>query len=83
MQVVAGQRVEDDRLVQAVEELRAEGALQCVFDGCAHALPLRLVPRLAAPEADAGAPANVPRPQVAGHDDDGVAEVHRVAVAVR
>ena len=75
------ERLEHDRLVDAVQELRAEALAQ----GALHRFP-QLRARaavLAAPrEAEREALLRA-RAQVAGHDDDRVAEVHRAPVAVR
>ena len=70
---VAVERVEDDDLVDAVEELRQEAGLERLHHGLAHfffAAPSfgDLLDHLAA--------------DVAGHDDDGVREVDGVAVVV-
>ena len=63
------QGTEDYNLVDTVEELRSDGLLQQVH----HLSLCRLVVRVALNEL---------APQVACHDDDGILEVHRPALAV-
>ena len=74
-----GELVEDDDLVDAVQELRAEVRLERVHDLVLHALVAHRLVGLG--EADVGL-AQVLGAQVRGHDDDGVAEVDRAALAV-
>jgi hypothetical protein len=71
--------VEDDDLVDAVEELGAEVALQRVGDLVLHALVAHGLVGLG--EADVGL-AQVAGPEVRGHDEHGVAEVDRATLAV-
>ena len=79
-QVVVRERLEDDDLVDAVDELRVEGLLDLaehhVVDAAAdHAAVGRLEPERRLLLDEAGA-------DVRGHDDDRVLEVHPVAEAV-
>ena len=79
--VLLVQGVEDDQLVHAVEEFGAEGALELLEHGLLHALiGLHGQVRAVVGEAEpARVLAHVRGADVAGHDDDGVAEVHRAA----
>src|SRR5579885_1391030 len=80
-QIFIAQRVEDDDFVQAVQKLRIERPLHFVHHHFFHRLPAGLVrPAL---EADARALLQVPRAEVGSHDDDGIAEIHRIAESVR
>src|SRR5713101_3952082 len=75
------QRVEHDDVVDPIDELRAEGALELVED-----LFLHLVVRLAlalGQEAWSRALADEARAQIRGHDEDGVLEVDHVTHGVR
>ena len=72
---------EDDRVVDAVEELRTEVRLELVVDLGLHPL----VPGLgvgARLEAHLDALGDVPGAEVRGHDDDGVLEVDHPTLAV-
>ena len=85
--MLLGQVVEDDDLVNAVQQLGAEETLQLADDLVLEAVNGRHVSRatLARLEPDQATPARglgVLRPQVRGHDDDRVAEVHGVTLAV-
>ena len=73
------QLVEDDGLVDAVQELRPEVLLQRVVDLLLHPLVGDRLVGLA--EADVGL-AQVLRAEVRRHDQHGVAEVDRAALAV-
>ena len=81
------QRAEHDRRVDAVEELRAEVLLQLVRDLLLHELVRALGPggvgRALDAEAEAGVRLELLRAEVAGHDDDAVAEVDPAALGVR
>src|SRR5919199_296896 len=72
---------EDDRVVDAVEELRTEVLLELVLDLVLHPLVagLRVVARL---EPHLHTLGDVPRAEVRRHDDDGVLEVDLAALAV-
>ena len=74
-----GELVEDDRLVDAVQELRPEVLLQRVVDLLLHLLVGDGLVGLA--EADVGL-AQVGGAEVGGHDQHGVAEVDRAALGV-
>ena len=74
------ERLEDDDLVDAVEELRAEVLAQRLLHRLLELLLLAGAVA-AAGEAERGLLLHS-RAQVAGHDDDGVAEVDGAAVAV-
>src|SRR5262245_22013115 len=78
--VVLAQAVEDDDVVDAVDELGPEGALQLVQHPLLHLLVagrLRL-----GQESRGDALADEARAQVGGHDQDAVLEVHHVADGV-
>ncbi len=79
-EVGVGERGEDDDLVEAVEELRVEGALDLALDQLLHLVEDHVL--VAALEAEALALLQVLGADVGGHDDDGVLEVHGVAQAV-
>src|SRR5207253_7351619 len=78
--------VEDDDLVDAVQELGTEGSLESLhrlgaaLGLFAVALGLGVTPAWGE-EADVGA-AELRRGDVAGHDDDGVLEVHRATLTI-
>ncbi len=77
--IFARQRLEDDDLVNAVDELGPEGPLQLFF----NALPALFFFRIAqAGEAQPGAAVDEAGAHVAGHDDDRVAEVDGAALTV-
>ena len=71
LDVLLGETVEDQYIVDAVEELRPEVLLEFRLDQGFHALGLRGRHVLDHPRGDVG-----------GHDDHGVAKVHRAALAV-
>mgnify|MGYP003694499409 CR=1 FL=1 len=77
-----GERVEDDDLVDPVQELGPERLLELVHDPVLHLLVGHLLVRTRR-EADAGSLLDVPGPEVRGHDDDRVLEVHLVTLRVR
>ena len=77
--LLAGELVEDDHLVDAVEELGAEVGLERLVHLGLHALVGDGLGGLG--EAHRGL-AQVGRPQVRGHDQHGVLEVHRAALGV-
>ena len=79
--LLPGQRVEYDGLVDAVQELGPEGLLQRVVDRLFQPFLLS-IRRLACCIESHALAAQVARPQVAGHDDDCVPEIHRPTVAV-
>ena len=73
--VVARERVEDDDVIDSVEELRVEGALELVLDGALDGGELLRPPlRLLEPQVPA-ARHDLPAPEVRSHDDDRVLEV--------
>ena len=72
--MLPAQRLEDENLIHAIEELRLEAAAQGTLD-----LRLRPLPRL----AGLGASEDPGTSDVARHDEDGVAEVHRAPAAIR
>jgi hypothetical protein len=74
--------VEHDDLVDAVEELGTEGALELLHDPILHLLVGQLLVGTCG-EPDGRALLDVPGSQVRGHDDDRVLEVHLVALRVR
>ena len=80
-----GQALEHHHRVEAVEELRPECLLELVQDAAPHPLVLLIG---AAVVLDHGREAHRQRlahaghTQVAGHDDDGVGEVHGLALGV-
>ena len=74
-----GQLVEDDGVVDAVQELGPEVLLQRLVDLLLHLLVADGLVGLA--EADAGL-AQILGAEVGGHDQHGVAEVDRAALAV-
>ena len=83
--LLARERVEDNRIVHAVQELRPERPLQLFHHAVAHALvgPLGLLPWPAGAEADAVVLLGQPlRADVGGHDDDRVLEVDDAALGV-
>jgi hypothetical protein len=72
-ELLLAQRVEDDHFVDTVEELRTELRLQEIFD---RGFDFPVARLLVGQRLDAvGA-------EVARHDDDGVLEIHRSALAV-
>src|SRR6202007_1173540 len=79
-QVLIAERVEDYNLIQAVEKLRIERALDLGHHQIFHGLAPGLV--CAGLETQAGALLQMTRAQVGGHDDDGIAKIHGVAQAV-
>ena len=74
--------MEDDDLVDAVQELGAEGLLQLLAQPSLDLLILAHLGRGAKAERVAPLLVRPGRADVGGHDDDGVAEVHRSTVAV-
>src|ERR1051325_8240592 len=80
-QLGLGQRVEDDDVVDAVDELGGELLLQLLMDELFGALLLPI--RRLLPEAHVALRGEEARAEVAGHDDQRVAEVHLVAQRVR
>src|SRR5271166_1514903 len=78
--LVASQLVEDDDLVDAVEELRAEVLLELVVDLLLH--PLVVVVTATLGEAQADRLGDVGGAEVGGEDQHGVLEVHRAALPV-
>ena len=78
--LVASQLVEDDDVVDAVEELRAEVLLQLVVDLLLH--PLVVVVATALGEAQADRLRDVGRTEVRREDQHGVLEVDRASLAV-
>ena len=78
--LVLGQLVEDDDVVDAVEELRAEVLLQLVVDLLLHPLVVVLAATLG--EAEPDRLGDVGRAQVRGEDQHGVLEVDRAALTV-
>jgi len=81
LDVFLRQAVEDDDLVDAVEELGAERALEVALDVLAQ-LPLLRAQPVFAQEAQRAARLDERRADVRRHDQHGVAEVHHVALAV-
>ena len=79
-QVGVVERLEEDDLVEAVEELGVEGLLDFVLDQLLDLLADQVV--AIALEAEALLLHQVPRADVGGHDEDGVLEVDGVAEAV-
>ncbi len=76
------ERLEDDELVDAVEELGPEVLAKGLFHRLAQPLLLALPGAIdAAGEAEGGFLLE-PGAEIARHDDDGVAEVHGAAVAI-
>ena len=67
--------MEDDHIVQAVEELRPEGLLDLSHHLGLHLLIGEAGLALLRPEAEGRAVGDQLTPQIAGHDQDGVAEV--------
>ena len=83
--MLLAERVEDERGVDAVEELGAEDALHLLEDLVLHplvALALALLLVGVGVEAEAVLAADQVRADVGGHDDDGVAEVNLAALGV-
>src|SRR5579883_77619 len=82
--VLLAQRMEDDRAIDAVEELRAEDILHLRQDLLLHLLIRRLgILRLVgADEAERVVATDQLGADVAGHDDDRVAEVDAAALGV-
>ena len=79
--LVLGQRMEHQNLVDAIEQLRTE----CLLERIVHrtAQPLRLVSPFAAVCAEAeGCPLHSLCAQVTGHYNDRIAEIHGPAMAV-
>src|SRR5690606_31138031 len=74
------QRREDNYLVDPVEEFRAEGIADGFFDFLVIGNSFG-IGRL--DEAKRAAPPHKIGPQIAGHDDDRIAEVHRAALTIR
>ena len=79
--LLLGELVEHDDVVDAVEELGAEVLLQLVVDLVLHPLVVRALV-VALGEARARPPWRCPGAQVRREDDDGVLEVDRPALAV-
>src|ERR1019366_5097485 len=79
-QVALAQRQEQDDFVEAVEELRVEGAFDFALHQFFHLVRDHVFLRRL--EAQALALLQVPRADVRGHDDDRVLEVDGVAEAV-
>ena len=80
------QRMEDDRRVDPVEELRSEGLLQLAHHLLAHLIvfPLRqLVLVSTVTEAKGGITRDLLGADVRGHDDDRVAEIDLASLGVR
>ncbi|CKS72313.1 Protein of uncharacterised function (DUF3170) [Mycobacterium tuberculosis] len=78
--LLAGQLVEDDDVVDAVEELRAEVFLQLVVDLLFH--PLVVVLTAALGKAQTDRLRDVGGAQIGRKDQHGVLEVHRAALPV-
>src|SRR5437867_1537515 len=74
------ERVEHDHLVDPVQELRIEHSFYLIHDRVLHGRVVR--PAVPIGEPQAPAPLDLPRPQVRGHDEDGVLEIHFPAQAV-
>ena len=74
--------MEDDDLVDAVEELGAEGPLELLAQAALDLLVLAYLSRGAEAERVAALFVGPRRADIGRHDDDGVAEVHRSTVAV-
>jgi len=79
--VLPGQRVEDDHVVQPVQELGIEHLVDLFFHLFGH--PLEIAARIGLPEAEGLAFGDVARADVRRHDHDGVLEVDQAAVVVR
>ncbi len=77
-----GQLPEDDDVIQAVQELRAELLLEFRGHLVLHALVARLGVR-AQVEAGVRGLGDVSRTQIGGQDDDGVLEVHLASLSIR
>src|SRR5581483_2896264 len=81
LEVVLRQRIEDDDLVDTVEQLWTEGLAQRLLHGAGQLLLLAGARLVGLQETEAGA-LELLGAQVGGHDDNRVAEVHGVTVAV-
>ena len=79
--LLVGELVEDDGVVDAVQELRAEVLLQLVVDLLLHPVVVRLV-IVRRREAEADRLRHVPRAEVGGQDDHRVLEVHDASLTV-
>ncbi len=74
LDVLLRERVEDNDLVDAVQKLRPEGLAHLIQHLDSGHLELRRVARLQVLQESA--------PQIAGHDDHGILEIHGAPVAI-
>src|SRR3954463_5653988 len=82
LDLVLLQLVEDDDLVDAVEELGAEDLLELSHDPVLHVVVGHAMVVVADREPERRVARDLRRPDVRGHDHDGVPEVHRAALRV-
>src|SRR6476661_199333 len=75
-------RVEDDDVIQSVQKFGREGLPQGVGDGALGQLVHVFLPGLGAKANTSAEVGQVTCPDVRGHDNDGIAEVHLAAQAV-
>jgi hypothetical protein len=83
LDLLAGELVEDDDLVDPVQELRPEDLLEVTHDLLLHVLVGRAGLVVGGREPERDVARDVLRPDVRGHDHDRVAEVHGAALGVR
>ena len=80
--LVVGQRVEDDRRVDAIQELRPEQLLERIVHLLAHIVGVQLAAGVEAREADPRGAPDMLGADVRGHDNDRVAEIDPPALAI-
>src|SRR5579885_2798746 len=85
VEILLAQRAEDHHLVDTVDELRTEHALQSLHRFGAHRLMLliTLVLAFGLPEADPRGSPEIAAARVTGHDHNGILEVNRAALTIR
>src|SRR3954463_12229633 len=83
LDLVLGELVEDDDVVDAVEELGPEDLLKLAHDPRLHVVVRDPGLVVGDREAERRVPRDLARPDVRGHDHDRVAEVDRAALRVR
>src|SRR4051794_32790102 len=83
LDLVLGELVEDDDVVDAVEELGPEDLLELAHDPRLHVVVRDPGLVVGDREAERRVPRDLARPDVRGHDHDGVPEVDRAALRVR
>src|SRR5258707_883847 len=83
MDVFPFQGVKDNHVIEAVEEIRGEGTVQCALDRTLHVLLVTLLLCFAGKTDSASKIFQVAYTDVGGHDDDRIPEINPSSQSIR